>query len=255
MLQQAIIHTKTLHSPHWQLLLEACLVRVRLSQNNTDAALQWVEHRHIQVTDKTSIAREYEHLTLVRLFIFQKSTEDAIRLLNRLEKDASRADRLGSLIEILLLLALAYQEEGKHVSAVESLEKALHLASTEDYVRIFLDEGESLFVLLSQYLKQYSNRSDVASSYAKQLLPLFIDYKGKENCESITAEAADAVSLTNREKEILRQIAGGYSNDDIARSLFLSVGTVKGYTYNLYQKLRVKNRVQAVSKALEMNLL
>ncbi|WP_160497405.1 LuxR C-terminal-related transcriptional regulator [Paenibacillus dendrobii] len=254
-LQQATKHIEKLRSPHWQLLLEACFARFQLTRGNIDAVEKWVEHRHIQTPDKTSVAREYENLTLVRLWIHRKSTEEAVKLLRKLEKDAKRTDRLGSQIEILLLLALAYQAEGKHISASESMEKALQLASQQGYIRIFLDEGSSLYELLSQYLKQYANHDEEAADYARKLLPMFTGLQGDYAGMPLHEGSEFAVSLTNREKEILNYIAAGHSNDDIARSLYLSVGTIKGYTYNLYQKLGVKNRVQAISKAMELNLL
>ncbi|WP_158442470.1 response regulator transcription factor [Paenibacillus sp. JCM 10914] len=61
--------------------------------------------------------------------------------------------------------------------------------------------------------------------------------------------------MTNREQQILQLIAAGRSNEDIAKQLFLSQGTIKRYTHNLYQKLEVKSRVQAVARAQELNLL
>ncbi|KEQ22116.1 LuxR C-terminal-related transcriptional regulator [Paenibacillus tyrfis] len=233
-IQEMIRHIETYPSKRWLLMLEARLVRLRLVQGDVDTGLRWMEWRNLQSIDKPNVAREYEILTVVRLLLKQGRTEHAVRLLKQLERDVVRANRLGSRIEIALMLALAYKDSGKSLSAMKALEEACHLAAAEGYVRIFIDEGKPLTDLLS--------KSGLA--YAHQLLGIQPE---SQNLQDVT--------LTNREQEILRFIAEGRSNDEIARILHLSDGTVKRYTHHLYQKLEVKNRVQAVSRAKELYLL
>ncbi|GAB6926556.1 LuxR C-terminal-related transcriptional regulator [Paenibacillus sp. JCM 10914] len=255
-LEQAIKYTQSVNSPHWQQLLEARLIRLQLLQGTTAGALIWAERRHLHVTDRTSISREYENLTLVRLLMSVNETEDALSLLKNLETDAWQADRLGSQIEIQLLLALACHDLKRPVQAVQSLEKALFLAESEGYVRIFLDEGSRLFELLTSYVTQCSDPvpNEASFAYAKVLLAL---YEGTGIHAPIDKDSRETsnVTLTNREQQILQLIAAGRSNEDIAKQLFLSQGTIKRYTHNLYQKLEVKSRVQAVARAQELNLL
>ncbi|RED55137.1 LuxR C-terminal-related transcriptional regulator [Cohnella lupini] len=216
LIRQAIQDIQPFHSPHWQLLLEACLVRLRLVQGDRAAGERWVLRRHILASDKTSVSREYVNLTLARLLIEQEQTDDAVHLLLHLEKEAKLADRLGSRIEIHLLLATAYEIQGNPAKVAESLKEAHELAEPEGYVRIFQDEGKPRAELLTHSLP---------------------------------------ISLTNREETVLRLIAEGRSNEEIARGLYLSEGTVKRYIHHLYQKLEAKNRIQAVSRAKQLQLL
>ncbi|GAA3400084.1 LuxR C-terminal-related transcriptional regulator [Paenibacillus hodogayensis] len=254
LLQKAISDVQALPSPHWQLLLEARLVRIQLSQGRSDAGERWIAERHIRA-EKTSIDREYVNVTLARFLIHQGHTEQAVWLLRQLVQDAKRVGRLGSQIEALLLLALAYDTQGKRVSAAVSLEEACKLAEPERYVRIFLDEGKPLADLISRSLRESRSQRSTAMTYIKQLLPLFhhID-AGSVQTDMVEETNETHIILTKREREILQHIADGESIEEIARSLHISHGTVKRYTHNLYQKLQVKNRVQAVTKAKELRL-
>lgn len=244
-IKDAIRHIETYPSKQWLLMLEARLTRIRLALGDVETGELWMEQRHLQSLDKITVAREYEHLTVARVLMKQRRTDQAIRLLKQLEREVIRADRLGSRIEILVLLALAYQEAGKWLSAKKSLEEACSLAALEGYVRLFLDEGKPLTELLVK----------TESDYAKQLLHGIESYEGSGKNGLSEQPNPQDVSLTNREQEIIQLIAEGRSNDEIARILYLSEGTVKRYTHHVYQKLGVKNRVQAVSKAREIHLL
>src|SRR5262249_51447025 len=130
------------------------------------------------------------------------------------------------------------------------LEPALRLSAREGYIRVFLDTGKSLIPVLRQAAAQ-----GIEPEYVATLLDAFrteglLQAEKKESSASPLMEA-----LSERELEVLRLVAPGLSNPQIAEHLYLSVGTVKRHVYNIYGKLEVTGRVEAVSRARELKLL
>ena len=128
--------------------IEALKTRLWIRQGRLSEALGWVREQNLSPNDDLSFLHEFEHITLARVLIAQyrneqtdRSVYDAIGLLERLLKSAEEGSRIGSVIEILVLQALAYEAQGNTPSALKSLERALTLAEPEGYVRIFVDEG------------------------------------------------------------------------------------------------------------------
>ncbi len=146
-------------------------------------------------------------------------------------------------VELLILQSLAYQGKRDLNTAVSTLAEAVSLAQPEGYQRVFLDEGERLGKLL--YLVK--SKQD-ATGYASELLEAF----------GPIAELAPAPSqlliepLSAREIEVLKLIESGLSNQEIAGRLYLSVATVKRHISNIYAKLDVKTRTQAVAFGKEL---
>ncbi len=163
-----------------------------------------------------------------------------------MERSAKRAERQRSLITINLQQALVDQALGHHQQALTRVEDALRLAAPQDYRRAFLDEGapvEDLLVGVRQ----------VAPAFVDDLLAAFGDRAGTRERDARSSPLPEP--LTEREKEILRLIAAGLSNPQIAEWLYLSLNTVKWHAKNLYGKLSVNNRVEAVNRAQELDLL
>ena len=128
-------------------------------------ALGWAREQGLSATDDLSYLREFEHITLARVLLAQHTTEraersaasihEATRLLERLLQAAEEGGRTGSVIEILVLQALAHQTRGDIPAALASLERALTLAEPEGYVRVFVDEGPPMAVLLRAAARQH----------------------------------------------------------------------------------------------------
>ncbi|WP_339315377.1 LuxR C-terminal-related transcriptional regulator [Paenibacillus sp. FSL R10-2734] len=254
-LQTAIEELQQHHSPRWERLLEAAYIQIQLSQGLVYSGDEWLAKRHISSTDKPNVTREYEQITLARILMARQAFSEAIPWLDKLLRVARRTDRLGSQIEILILLAVAYEIQGKDGQAYEALEQALELAEPEGYIRIFLDEGLPLIRLLQRYLSDRSAAS--GHEYINQLLQSYL-LEPLNNVNSTAMKESESsidIHFTKRELELMYYIVEGRSNDEIASRLFLSPGTVKRYIHNIHQKLDVKNRVQAVSKIREQRLL
>jgi LuxR family transcriptional regulator, maltose regulon positive regulatory protein len=235
--------------------LEALKARVWIAQGKLADALAWARVRGLTVDDDLSYLREFEHVTLARVLIAcskrdrdDRSIHQAMRLLERLLEAAQAGERAGSVIEILLLQALAHQAQGDMPAALALLNRALTLAEPEGYVRIFVDEGEAMRNLL-----RHAAACGIVTSYTQRLLPAF-DKPARP--VSALAEAADlAEPLTAREVEVLRLIAAGMRNQEIADHLFISLPTVKRHIANAYGKLGVGHRTEAVARANDLNLL
>ncbi|WP_338539632.1 LuxR C-terminal-related transcriptional regulator [Paenibacillus tundrae] len=252
-LRLALEELRQHHAPHWERLLEAAHIRIQISQGVTvhygDA---WLAQRHMSATDKPIVTREYEQITLARVLMARQQLQEAIPWLNKLLSEARRTDRIGSQIEILLLVAEAHEANDERNKAYDALQRAIKLAEPEGYIRIFLDEGIPLMTLLHRWS---SDQDADEQDYTGQLNQAYQAESLIQGTDSPEPAAELEIHFTKRERELLQHIVDGLSNDEIAQQLFLSPGTVKRYIHHIYQKLDVKNRVQAVTKINEWNLL
>jgi LuxR family maltose regulon positive regulatory protein len=231
-------------SRFWPLPPAACYqARLWIAQGDLAAASHWAQASGLNAAD-TPITYHYEaeNLTLARLLIAQGSLEEAEALLLRLYQGTAAAGRNGSLTEILILQALTFAAQDRGEEALSALEQALSLAEPEGFVRIFLDEGAPMAELLRQAVVR-----DLHTPYVLHLL-------------SALGEAAPAPQpliepLSERELEVLRRVAAGYSNQEIAEELVIAISTVKKHIGNIYGKLEVGSRTQAVAKARELGLV
>ena len=149
-------------------------IRVWVAQGRLDEALGWAREQGLSVENELSYLREFDHITLARVLLarYQSDRADgsisgAVRLLERLLKAAEEGGRKGSVIEILVLQAIAYHAEGDLPAALLPLQHALALAEPEGYVRMFLDEGSSMMQLLRE--------ASVREIMPRQGLPTYTD--------------------------------------------------------------------------------
>jgi LuxR family maltose regulon positive regulatory protein len=148
-------------------------------------------------------------------------------------------------IELLLLQALLCQAQGNHTGALTILERALRLAEPEGYVRLFVDEGEPMAALL-----RHARQRGLFLNYVDNLLAAFPTDESKQRPADLLPEP-----LSERELEVLRLVATGVSNQEIADQLFIALSTVKKHVGNILVKLDTPNRVQAIARARDLGLL
>jgi LuxR family maltose regulon positive regulatory protein len=235
------------HNQAYVIALAAALrARLWLAQGNVTAASRWAQERGLSANDELSYARETESITLARVLLAQGQAGEALRLLARLVAAAQAAQRMGSTIKILALQALTFEAQSDVDRAVSALEQALCLAEPEGYIRTFVDEGQSMALLLQRSLSQ-----GIVPSYASQLLLALGETSGPA---SPVAQPL-VEPLSERELEVLRLVAAGLSNREIAEELYLSINTVKAHAKNIYSKLNVRGRMQAADRARELDLL
>jgi LuxR family maltose regulon positive regulatory protein len=230
----------------------AMKTRVWIAQGRLAEALGWVRERGLSFDDDLSYLREFEHVTLARLLIAQdkrdreeRATRETMGLLERLLRAAEHGGRTGSVIEILVLQALAHHAQGDIPRALAPLERALALAETEGYVRIFVDEGPPMAELLREAAKH-----GTAPNYVRELRAAFGKAEGQRSVNQLPVER-----LSKRELEVLGLLKTELNGPEIARELVVSLATIRTHTQNIYSKLGVNNRRAAVRRAEELDLL
>jgi len=236
----------------------ALRARVWVALGRIGEALGWVREQGLSVEDDLSYLREFEHITLARVLLARHATEppersphEATRLLERLLQAAEDGGRTGSIIEILVLQALAHQRQGDIPAALASLHRALMLSEPEEYVRVFVDEGPPMAILLKAAARvARGEHKGIAASYVRRLLAA-VDNNG-----DITPVRQGLIEpLSERELDVLRLLGSDLDGPDIARELVVSLSTVRTHTRNIYAKLGVNNRRAAVRRAEELDLL
>jgi LuxR family maltose regulon positive regulatory protein len=240
--------------------IAALKTRVWVRQGRLAEALSWTREQGLFMDDDLSYLREFEHITLARVLIAQYKSDriddfidEALELLERILKAAEEGGRIGSVIEILVLQALAYEARGNATLALEPLARALALAEPEGYVRMFADEGRPMATLLEKMARKGNVH---VQAYLRKLLAAFDSPDGARETPGQAAGAERLLDpLSERELEVLRLIAQGLSNREISNRLFRALSTIKGHNQTIFEKLQVQSRTEAVARARELELL
>ena len=237
--------------------------RVWVAQGRLGEALGWAREQGLSVENELSYLHEFDHITLARVLLARYQSDRAdgsisevMGLLERLLKAAEEGGRKGSVIEILVLQAIAYHAQGDLPAALLPLQHALALAEPEGYVRMFLDEGSSMMQLLREASAREIMPRQGLPTYTDKLLAAFEAEKRKSEDKPDLPPAQPLIEpLSQRELEILQLIAQGLSNREIGERLFLALDTVKGHNRKIFDKLQVQSRTEAVARARELGLL
>ncbi len=239
---------KLANQPHVALFyttkVRAVLARMWFVHGNLEQASRIVQDSGITTKDEIIFLREPEFLALLRLLLARGEYADSLALSRRLLEKAEASKRIGRMIEVLVLQSLIYQDRKELDPALAVLKKALTLAKPERYIRTFLDEGEPMVRLLHM-----ARSRQIETEYVTSLLSAV-----KEDIDTTPPPQLQNESLTVREVEVLKLIEAGYSNQELAEELIISITTVKRHISNIYTKLGVKNRTQAVAIGKELKL-
>jgi len=198
---------------------------------------------------------------LARVLLAQDLAGPALSLLERLLAAAVRQDRVGSVIEIHALQALALTARGEETPAVDALAAALTLACPQGYVRVFADEGAPMAALLARLVAaQKADQAGARGVPLGCLARVLQAFDGKDAGQGSGRGAAAAVpglaeQLTARELEVLALVAAGTPNPRIAEELVVTLDTVKKHVSHLLGKLGAANRTEAVTRARQLGLI
>jgi LuxR family maltose regulon positive regulatory protein len=220
-----------------------------LAQDRLRAAVDWADAMLRGDAHAGRAESETAQLAMARVLIVKadaRSLDQARALLERLMAVAEAQGRAGVTIETLALQALAHWQRGEAAGALTALERALRLAQPEGYVRLFAELG----LPMARLLQEARSRA-VLPEYVEILLAAC----GADLVFPASVERALPEPLSLREQEVLRLIAAGLTNREIAEALVVSPETVKKHTSSIYGKLGVSNRTTAVTRARDLALL
>ena len=257
--------------------IAAMKARIWVAQGRLTKALEWAHERGLPSDNALSYLREFEHITFARILIthyqndrLSSDIHAATRLLDRLLQAAEEGRRMGSVIEILILQARAHQAQGNTSAALAALDRALTLAEPEGYVRVFVDEGEAMRLLIAdcrlRIEKQGQREGQKLIEYMDKLLaacarPTVVQqsttpalHQAQRGASVRNQQSEMLEPLSERELDVLRLLKTELSGPEIAEELMVSLSTLRTHTQNIYAKLGVNNRRAAVRRAEALNL-
>lgn len=250
--RQADLLLQAYNIPRLAALSAAERARLHLAQGNLAQAGHWAqEYQQARASQSSSYLREGEDLILARFFQASGRPDAALDIVRPIAVAARPAARTRSVIQALLLQALALEQQQQSAAAAEALREALALAAPEGFMRLFIDEGDPVANLLPRL------RSSAPAFVDRVLAVLDTEHPATTPApETVTPPPAHLIEpLTEREQELLELLVRGLTNREIAEELVITEGTAKWHVHNIYQKLDVSSRAEAIARAYEWQLL
>jgi LuxR family maltose regulon positive regulatory protein len=228
--------------------LRTLRVRVQLASGDLQNPSHWADQ--IRLSEDYDLHQECYRLALARIRLAQGRYTEVENLLAGMTPVIFAGSRITRQLESHLHLAAAVAGQQRLAEAFGIIESSLALAEPEGYIRVFLDVGEPARELLAAYLRSVAPGH---KPYAQKILDAF---SLTSQVGSPSPQSASLIeTLTGRELEVLQLIALGRTNQEIARQLIVSPGTVKAHTASIYRKLEVANRTEAVARARQLDIL
>ena len=226
--------------------------RIQAARGRLREARAWAGERGVSVDDDLSYMREYEHITLARVLLAEgarvhdpRPIQEASAFLERLLVAAELGGRWRSVVEILVLQALAHHDRGHGVAGLEPLGRALTLAEPEGYVQTFVAEGGPMADML-----ELAASRGIASDYVRRLRGAFGVRERRATGQPRLLEP-----LSDRELDVLRLLASDLDGPGIADEMVVALSTVRTHTKSIYAKLGVNSRRAAVRRGEELGLI
>ncbi|NCC75799.1 MAG: hypothetical protein EOM08_05135 [Clostridia bacterium] len=250
-LEECEFRLKSIHQLHWNYLLRAFRARMLLESGDQNIATGWFDACKLGPYQDLSRAREFEFLVYARFLIEQGATSQAEIVLRRLLDFSTALGRKHSAVEIQNLLAIACQRLGKSDQATDFLGQSLAIGIHEGYIRSFVDEGERL----SSLLRSFSANGKKQKTYIQTLIHHTTSLTRTVSSDVFGNQIPDFSLLTRQEQKVMQLLADGYTNQQIACELVISLSTTKIHIGNIFGKLQVSSRVQCVNKARALGLI
>lgn len=250
--------------------ISAYRARIWIVQGALDKATEWARSENLSASDQLSYVQEYNHITLARLLLAQAiqtgsapALQEVSGLLKRLLTEAEKGGRLGSVIEIHILQALAFQAERSVEEAVATLRQAIRLAEPKGHVHLFVRERKRLATLLKRVQQYDREHGSGQSPFIQKLLNIIETRNGVSKSENDrrslnagrVAKNDQAITLSRREADVLHYFSTELSGPEIAEELSIALSTVRTHTKSIYNKLDVNNRRAAVNRAKALGLI
>lgn len=230
----------------------AVRARLLVRRGELGRADAWAAETGLSVDDELSYLREFEHITLARILLARQASQpdaaelhNALRFLERLLEAAESQGRGGSVLELLVLLALGHHQQRAAPAALAALQRAVTAAEAEGAERVLADEGPPMAALLNALSKRGGS-----TAYVRRLIAV-----ASGGPQTPATPSRLVTPLSEREHDVLRLLATDLGGPAIARQLSVSLNTLRTHTKSIYAKLGVTSRRTAVSRALELDLL
>ena len=223
-------------------------IRVELAFGNLQAASDWADR--VRHSEDFHLHPEYYRRTLARILLAQGSYAAVEEILGGTTPTIPTDNRIVQQLESDLLRAAALAGRQRLPEALALLEACLALAEPEEYIRVFADFGQPVRELLAAYLR---SEDPCHKAFARKVLNAFPPLQGPGSPDVQPAVLVEP--LSDRELEVLRLIALGKTNQEIARQLVVARGTIKAHAASIYRKLDVANRTEAVARARQLGIL
>ena len=226
--------------------MQAALARLYLAGGDLLSVERWFESIERREEALPLLQRQREQLLKAHLLLTQGEAGTAIEQLERLSATTRETGHFALQREAQVVLAVAYFHEGRYEKGQQQLLELLAATRSENYLRLYLEQGEELADHVRELLPHISEKTVL--TYARRILNAFDRGAGAFDVQAQAGEGALLEPLSVQEQKVLRLLAAGNSNAEIARELVVSVNTIRTQVQSIYRKLSVNNRVEA-SKA------
>ena len=244
--------SRKINIPSIPSIIEAYRSRIRALQGNAEAAALYIENNPPVLNLQTSFVEELEAIIKLDILLALNKPDAVLEFSAALLAGARVGQRWSRVIEILAIQALALQSKGPTAQSLKVLGEALVLAEPEGYMRTFLDKGQPMLKLLQRAVGE-----GISMGYSPKLLAAFELQKKTISSPSPGNPPQPGLidPLSEREIEVLRLLAGGMTNQEIADKLIISLNTIKTHVKNIHTKLGVRNRLEASVRAHNLGLI
>lgn len=243
------------------------MARIWLATGELASAETWADAREVYLECQTNHLSMVEQITMTRIFLATNQPQKALVLLKCLSKDSNAVFWAEERLEISILRALTQYSLKDEEKALYEIKAILKVTEPEGYIGIFRAEGEKMGALLSKLKGKLQQNRGIpddtlpSEKYIGKLCNAFINNSSRVPLQKIGTSSLPKVvtplteSLSNREIEVLGLLIEGKTVRDVAEKLIISNNTVKAHVKNIYQKLNVNNRREAIQRALELDIL
>ena len=251
MLTKAMDFAQEMQSPAYTYLVQSFQAELAVIQGRAHEHIHWAEQAYANLQLTPMVYFYAPPLTIPKVLLAAGTPAGRMKAadcLQQLHEFAKSNHHTWVMIEVLALQALLHSAKNDEGAALKALEESLALAKPGGFIRLYVDLGPEM----AELLRRLQNRKPLVE-YITSILKAFADASNSVSLSKVDEQLIEP--LTGREAEILDLLAKRYSNKEIAAELFISPATVKRYAVNLYKKLNVHNRRQAVEAAIALGLI
>jgi len=217
--------------------------------------------RQGNLTTAAELAQQYKlPMSQARVLLANRNPSAALAVLESYRQQMKAKQWQNERLKAMVLQSVALSANGEKDKAAQVLGDALALAEPGGFIRLFVDEGEPMRLMILDFRfsieKQSRGQDHKLIGYADKILAAFPQQADIQQSKIQNRKSKILVEpLSQRELEVLRLIAQGLSNREIGERLFLALSTVKGHSRIIFDKLEVHNRTEAAARARELGLL